>query len=176
MSKILYRTAVLSISMLALLSAELSLPPKLPPVTLSGENGGLTSGKAWSSASIKGKVYALFYVDPDEKDINQEMEQKLDAAAFPPSQFATIAVINMEATWLPNMLIAAMLKRKQEKYPDTIYVKDEHKILVKKWGLQDNSYNVLLFNQKGELLFAQAGTLKSPAIKKLLSLIRQHIE
>ena len=37
-----------------------------------GENGGnVADNSAWSSSNIKDNAYVLFYVDLDEKDINE---------------------------------------------------------------------------------------------------------
>ncbi len=43
------------------------VPPK---VELKDKLGGRLDGTPWSSHELKGKVHVIFYVDPDEKDIN----------------------------------------------------------------------------------------------------------
>jgi len=56
---------------------------------------------------VAGKVYVLFYVDPDEKDTNNEASDALDREKFPSEKFQTVGIINMAATWLPNFAISS---------------------------------------------------------------------
>lgn len=122
------------------------VPKKL---TLSGENGGLAhDGSVWSSSSIKDKVYVLFYVDPDEKDVNDEFFELLDAKEFNSTTVGRIAIVNLAATWKPNYIIEKLLSARQDVLPDTIFLKDKKSILVKEWGLADDASNVLIFSKK----------------------------
>ncbi|MEZ4741470.1 MAG: YtfJ family protein [Bdellovibrionota bacterium] len=147
----------------------------LPLVEIKGENGGKIDGSGWDSGSIKGKVYSLFYVDPDEKDANLSLEKALKDGGFDRAKYGSIAVINLAATWKPNFIIEKVLADKQEEYPDTIYVKDRAGMLVKSWSLKNDAYNVLLFDKEGKLLFKQAGTLDEEGIKKYITLIKANI-
>lgn len=96
---------------LAMISLPLLAQEKLPEVSLEGKEGGRLDGTKWSSSEIKGKVFAFFYVDPDEKDLNEHVGQALKAENFPENLYGSLAVINMDATWLPNWI----LKRLDEK-------------------------------------------------------------
>jgi len=149
---------------------------KPPRIILSGENGSLVTGEAWNSDSIKGKVYTLFYVDPDEKSMNEHVEDALKAANFPKDKFGSIAVINLDATWIPNVLIENTLEEKQKKFPKTIYVKDKKKVLVKKWSIKDNSYATIVFDQLGRVIFQHDGKMSDDDVKKLISTIRSQIK
>ena len=144
-------------------------------ITLDGKNGGVLSGGAWNSSSLADKVHVVFYVDPDEKDTNEPLADTLKAEAFDKSKFASVAIINLAATWKPNIIIEAVLKSKQEKFPDTIYVKDKNKVLVKEWDLKDDSSDILLFDKSGKLLYSYAGKLESEEIAKVLSLIKDNL-
>ena len=48
-------------------------------VILSGDHGGRVDGTPWNSEMIRGKVWAIFYVDPDRKDDNEPLEVALKA-------------------------------------------------------------------------------------------------
>ena len=149
---------------------------KLPkPINLKGEMGGILSGKPFSSDILKGKVHVLFYVDPDEKDLNEHVSTALKEKAFNRENYASVAIINMAATWLPNFAIASSLEAKQEKYPDTLYVKDLDSVLVKQWDLKDNSSNIVLFDKDGKVLFIKKGKLSNEETLELLSLIEDNI-
>jgi hypothetical protein len=148
------------------------IPPK---VELKEKLGGRLDGTPWSSAELQGKVYVLFYVDPDEKDTNNEASDALDREKFPSEKFQSVGIINMAATWLPNFAISSALKDKQKRYPKTIYVRDYKKVLVDAWKVADDSSNVLAFDKKGKLIFRKDGKLTAEEIQTLLKVIRDHL-
>ncbi|MEA1918303.1 MAG: YtfJ family protein [Campylobacterota bacterium] len=167
------KTLTLLLTPLMALALELGSVPL--HVSLEGDNGGRLDGMAWSSEMLKEKVYILFYVDPDEKDTNNDLSNALKAKAFDRSKFNSVAIINMAATWLPNFAIASSLEKKQEKFPHTIYVKDLNKILVEKWELEDDSSNVLLFDTSGNLIYKNSGKLDATEINTVIALIEKGI-
>lgn len=146
-----------------------------PPVTLSGKSGGRLDGTPWRSAELRGKVHVLFYVDPDEKDLNEPTAQAIKREKFPDAEFGSVAVINMAATWKPNWLISAILKRKQAKYPRTIYVRDNNKTLVNRWRLADNAYVITVFDRAGNVLFSQGGKFSDRQTRQVVELLRREI-
>jgi len=148
------------------------IPPK---VELKENLGGRLDGTPWSSAELQGKVYVLFYVDPDEKDTNNEASEALDREKFPSDKFQSVGIINMAATWLPNFAISSALKDKQKRYPETIYVRDYKKVLVNAWKITDDSSNVFAFDKKGKLIFRKDGKLTTEEIQMLIKAIRDHL-
>ncbi len=148
-----------------------------PTVQLSGEKGGRVDGTPWSSTEIKGKVYTLMYVDPDAKNMNIPTEKALKAQNFPKDRYGSIAIINMEATWKPNVIINKILKGKQKDYPDTIYVRDMDYYISKAWKLKKNgSYAVLCFDRDGKLIFLKDGKLSPTDTQDLITIIRKALE
>ena len=141
-------------------------------VTIDGKNGGLVTGGAWDSATLKDKVHVIFYVDPDEKDTNDAFANALKAANLDQTKYATVAIVNMAATWKPNVIIEALLESKQEKFPEATYVKDKKKVLVKEWGLKDDSSDILVLNQSGKVLYSYEGKLDAAEIDKVLALLK----
>lgn len=148
---------------------------QLPTVTLSDKNGGLVAGGSWSSEELKDKVHVMFYVDPDEKDLNDHVSDALKQEDFPKEKYGSVAVINMAATGIPNFLINRSLKSTQKKFPDTVYVKDMRKVLVEKWGVDDDNNDVLVFAPDGQLVFYQAGKLSDDDVKELIDTIKTHL-
>jgi uncharacterized protein len=144
-------------------------------VELKGDLGGRLDGSLWSSKELAGKVHVVFYVDPDEKDLNNDTSEALRLEDFPRDRYQTYAIINMDATWKPNIFISSALEEKQKKYPKAIYVKDLDKILVKEWDLADDNSDVLAFDKDGKLIFMKAGKLTPQDIKKLTGLIRENL-
>lgn len=149
--------------------AQAALPlGKIPPkIQLSQDAGGRIDGKPWLSSELSGKVHLLVYSSPGEKDLNNKATELIKKENYPKDQFASVAVVNMAASWLPNKLIESAIKSKQKSYPNTTYVKDLNKSLVKKWNLADNSNDIILFNQKGEVVFSVDGELNDQDIKNL---------
>ena len=144
-------------------------------LTINGEDGGRTDGKAWNSSSLKGKVHILFYVDPDKKDVNEALSKALKKRHFDRSKYASVAIINLAATWMPNIAIEAKLKSKQKEFPDTTYVKDKKKVLVKKWDLADDNSDVLIFDKSGKLIYKKFGKLSAKEISSVLELIEENL-
>ena len=156
--------------------AELQIGQVPQAVTLSGDMGGRLDGTAWNCNDLKGKVSVFFYVDPDEKDLNNEASEALKAEKFPLDRYQSFAVINMAATWLPNFAISSSLEEKQKQYPTTIYVRDYKKVLVKEWGLSDNNSDILVFDKNGNLIFRKDGKLGESDIKVLIKTIQDHLD
>jgi hypothetical protein len=148
------------------------IPPK---IELKEKLGGRLDGKPWSSEELRGKVHILFYVDPDEKDTNNDASDALDREKFPGDQFQSVGIINMAATWLPNFAISSALKDKQKRYPTTIYVRDYKKVLVNTWKIADDSSDVLAFDKNGGLIFRKDGKLTTEEIQRLIRVIRDHL-
>ncbi|MGD0919846.1 MAG: YtfJ family protein [Thermodesulfobacteriota bacterium] len=148
------------------------IPPK---VELKEKLGGRVDGKPWSSEELQGKVHVLFYVDPDEKDTNNDASEALDREKFPSDKYQSVGIINMAATWLPNFVISSSLKDKQRRYPKAIYVRDYKKVLVNAWKIADDSSDVLAFDKEGRLIFRKDGKLTAEEIQTLVKIIHEHL-
>ena len=144
-------------------------------VVLEGDQGNRVNGGSWSSDELVGAVHVLFYVDPDESDLNNAASDALKAEHFDKAQYRSVAIINMDATWLPNAVIQMRLESKQEEYPRTVYVRDNQKVLVEEWGLADDSSDIVLFDRDGTVLFSVDGQLSDMQIQELLGLIRKRM-
>jgi YtfJ family uncharacterized protein len=148
------------------------IPPK---VELRERLGGRLDGKPWSNEELQGKVHVLFYVDPDEKDTNNDASETLDREKFSSDKFQSVGIINMAATWLPNFAISSAIKDKQKRYPKTIYVRDYKRVLVSAWKIADDSSNVLAFDKHGKLIFRKDGKLTTEEIQTLIKVIHDRL-
>ena len=170
MKKILLGVLLLGVSVMAI---ELG---KIPTeITLSGDDGGKLDGSEWSSSMLKGKIYTVFYVDPDKKDVNNALADALKARNFDRKKVNSVAILNMAATWLPNVLIESKLKEKQKKFTDTLYVKDKKKVLVQKWKLADDNSDILIFDKNGKLIYKKFGKVSDAEIKSVIALIEGNL-
>ncbi len=170
MKKLLLLPLLLSLSLSAV-----ELGKALPIITLDKDKGGRVAGGAWSSSELTGKVHLLFYVDPDEGDTNDALSDAVKASEPDHDKFASVAIINMAATWKPNFAISSILKGKQEKFPDTIYAEDMDKHIIKAWDVKDDSNDVILLDKTGKVLYYHSGELDEKEIKKVLKLLKEYM-
>ena len=153
--------------------AELHVGSTPKTITLDDELGKLVDGGGpWKSDRFKGYVTILFYVDPDEADLNNAASEALKNANLPADQVRSVAVINMDATLLPNFLVQGKLEDKQEEYQNTLYVMDYQKVLVNEWGLGDNNNDVVIFDKQGKVLFSVDGQLNQTQIQEMLAAVK----
>ena len=156
----------------AMVLAELPIGEIPPKVVLKGELGGRLDGSQWSSEElVSGKVIVLFFVDPDESELNNHVSDSLKAENFPKAKYGSIGMANMAATWLPNFAINMKLKSKQEKHKTTVYVKDLDKTLVKKWGLSDDNSDVVVFGKDGSVLYSVDGKFTDAQVKEIIKVV-----
>ncbi len=170
-------TAALSIFFFTMPSlAKFKLNTPIGKITISGQDGGLVSNsKPWSTTSLKGKTTVLFYVDPDLSELTNDVSDALKREQFPKNSLHSVAIINASATWLPNFAIKSHLENKQEEFPSTVYVLDLKKVLVKKWGLEDENTVVLAISKTGKGLFKASGRLSNNQINQLINLLKKDI-
>jgi len=169
---------LLLISLLTTLSLNATVVVGEVPKTvlIEGEKGGLVDGGAWSSSTIKDSVFVMFYVDPDEKSVNEHFSTALKAKKYrTKGDYKSIAIVNLAATWKPNFVIEKILTSKQKEFPDTIYVKDKASVLVDAWGLENDASDILIFDKKGKLLFYKSGKMEDADMKKAFSLIEANL-
>jgi hypothetical protein len=170
MKKFLTTLIISSILLFGITTGE--VPPK---VVISGENGGYLDGSEWNSSMLKGKLYVLFYIDPDERETNSKFVNVLKDKNYDLNYFGSVTIINLAATWLPNIILESKLKDRQKQFPNTIYIKDKSKVLVREWDLKDNSSNVLIFDKSGKVIYSYSGKLSSSEITKVISLIDRNL-
>ena len=157
--------------------AELPIGGIPSKVVLKDDLGGRLDGTQWSSEElVSGKVIVLFYVDPDESELNNHASDALKAENYPKEKYGSIGMANMAATWLPNFAINMKLKSKQEQYKSTVYVKDLEKTLVKKWGLSDDNSDVVVFGKDGSVLYSVDGKFTDAQVKEIVKVVWDNLD
>ena len=170
--QILFVTLFLALNLNALTIGE---TPK--HLTIQGEDGGLVdNNQVWDSNTLHDNVFVMFYVDPDEKDVNEHYTQALKKFKKENDlHFQSIAIINLAATWKPNFIIEKILASKQKEFPDTIYVKDKKSLLVKEWDVKDDASDIIIFDKNGKVIFYKSGAMSQEDIKKSFTLIKENL-
>ncbi len=141
---------------------------KIPYVELVGDNGGYLDESKWKSTDMDAKANIVFYVDPDLKDLNDDFAKVLQKLHLSSQELKVFVIINMQASWIPNVLIDSVLESKQKKFPEAQYVKDNNGVLVKKWALKDDDYDVLVVDKKHKVLFSYIGEITPLLSKKII--------
>ena len=160
-----------------MLLAELPIGEIPAKIVLKGDLGGRIDGTQWSSEElVSEKVIVLFYVDPDESELNNHVSDALKAENYPKEKYGSIGMANMAATWLPNFAINMKLKSKQEKHKETVYVKDLDKTLVKKWGLSDDNSDVIVFGKDGRVLYSVDGKFTDAQVKEIVKVVWDNLD
>ena len=170
-------TMIFIILVPTMLLAELPIGEIPPKVVLKGDLGGRIDGTQWSSEElVSEKVIVLFYVDPDESELNNHVSDALKVENYPKEKYGSIGMANMAATWLPNFAINMKLKSKQEKHKETVYVKDLDKTLVKKWGLSDDNSDVIVFGKDGRVLYSVDGKFTDAQVKEIVKVVWDNLD
>jgi predicted transcriptional regulator len=157
--------------------AELPIGEIPPKVVLKDDLGGRLNGTQWSSEElVSGKVIVLFYVDPDESELNNHVSDALKAENYPKIKYGSIGMAILAATWLPNFAINMKLKSKQEQYKSTVYVKDLEKTLVTKWGLSDDNSDVVVFGKDGRVLYSVDGKFTDAQVKEIIKVVWDNLD
>lgn len=163
----------IALAFLSLNALQIGSP--LPQLTLSDDEGGMLDNSAFNSNDLRGKVHVIFYVDPDEKDVNNPLSEALKAEKFDKEHVASVAIINMAATWLPNFAIASSLTSKQEQYPDTLYVKDFVKKGVGIWAIADDASVIIITDKARKVIYLHQGKVPDDAIASVVTLIKAQL-
>ena len=148
MKKILF---LLTLSAVALFAAP-QIGDTLQTLSLAGDNGGNHDGSPWHwQENQQHKATLLLYVDPDERDtadqFNEQIKKFEKDMDF--EKFQIFMIINLNATWKPDSLIESLLSTRLKDYPHRAYIFDKESVLVQKWGLKDDAYNVLFLDKNG---------------------------
>lgn len=170
----------LKIIILGLLSAvvlhAVNVGEVLPEVTLQNNNGGDANDKPWSSKSLKGKVHVVLYMDPDERKKAMPFVDTLSGKNFDNNRYTTVAIINLAATWMPDIMLEKLMSKKQKEMKNTTFVFDKTKHLLKAWGLKDDASNIIVVDKNMKVLYKKSGKLSSVDMAKIMDIISKNIK
>ncbi len=161
MKSILISLIATSVSLMAL-----NIGQSLPPVTLSGKDGGYADGKTWHSKTLVGSTHLVIYMDPDKrKNIDPLMKVLRQKSS---RNVTTVAIVNLAATWMPNRVLISKLNKQKSKMKRTKYVFDKKRVLVSKWELPDESTSVIVVGASGKVLYHKSGKLTKSDVANIL--------
>lgn len=126
---------------------------------------------------FKGKVLYIAYVDPDEKDTNNHVEDALkkerDSGALDKTRYEGFGFANLKATNLPNFIIKALIKNKQEKTGAVVLLDYDYTIL-NLWGLKNDSSEIVVLDKERICRFKYSGKLPTEELAKMIRIIKEY--
>jgi uncharacterized protein len=173
MKKILSAVVVMLLcSVLNGFAVELKVGDKAPDFSLKD-----SMGKAFSlhSPEFQGKVMSIFYVDPDEKDLNAHVEDALlkDPGLERNVRYKGLGITNLKASKMPNFLIKSVVKSKQEKTGAVILLDDKYTIL-NLWGLKNDTSSLVILDKERICRYVYNGKLPPAEVGKVLKIIKEY--
>lgn len=156
------------------LAAELRVGDKAPDFKLKD-----SIGKEYTleDPRFKGKVLYVAYVDPDEKDTNNHVEDALkkerDSGGLDKTRYEGFGIVNLKASNLPNFIIKASIKSKQEKTGAAILLDYDYTIL-NLWGVKNESSDVVVLDKERVCRYVYNGKLPQEELMKMIRIIKEY--
>jgi predicted transcriptional regulator len=156
------------------LAAELKVGDKAPDFKLKDPTG---KEYLLDHPQFKGKVLYVAYVDPDEKDTNNHVEDALkkekDSGALDKTRYEGFGIVNLKASMMPNFLIKSAIKSKQEKTGALILL-DYDYTLLNLWGLKNDSSDVVVLDKERICRYVYNGKLPPEELTKMIQIIKEY--
>jgi predicted transcriptional regulator len=155
-------------------AAELKIGDKAPDFKLKD-----STGKEYSldDPRFKGKVLYVAYVDPDEKDTNNHVEDALkrerDSGGLDKARYEGFGIANLKATNLPNFIIKALIKSKQEK-TGAIVLLDYDYTILNLWGVKNDASDVVVLDKERICRYIYNGKLPPEELAKMIQTIKEY--
>jgi predicted transcriptional regulator len=132
-------------------------------------------GKEFTMATWTGKVMQINYVDPDESDLNDGVNDAVKKAKdvdkrISGDKFKGIGIVDCESTWKPNALIRTIAGNKAKKYETTILF-DYEATLQETWGLPEDNYTIVIVDKKRVCRAIYKGTVPASEYENIIKLI-----
>ena len=139
------------------------------------EGGNLDKTDFDYHEAVKGRIAVLFYVNPSKRNLNNEASEAIKKENFDIKHFASLAIIDKKSSWLPKYLIMSSLKKKQKKYPRTIYLMDVDRNMHEILDFEPRGNDVFIFDSKGNEIYRHLGKLDAEDILELVSTLKDEI-
>ncbi len=136
-----------------------------------------STGKAYSlhTPELEGKVLSIFYVDPDEKDLNHHVEEALlkDKGLERNVRYKGLGITNLKASKMPKFLIKSAIKDKQKKTGSLILLDADYMIL-NLWGLKNHTSSLVILDKDRICRYVHNGKLSLAETEKVLKIIKEY--
>jgi predicted transcriptional regulator len=132
-----------------------------------------SENKIFTMQKWAGKVLFINYVDPDEKEVNEHVNDAMKKASnndlLKLDLYKGIGIVDCDATWIPDSLIKSMAGKKAKKFK-TIILFDYDATLRKKWNLKEDASNIILLDKNRVCRAIYKDKVSAEDTKKLVEL------
>ncbi|MHB8138259.1 MAG: YtfJ family protein [Smithellaceae bacterium] len=159
-------------SVLNVFAAELKVGDKASDFSLKDSTG---TAYGLETPPYKGKVVSVFYVDPDEKDMNSHVEDAFikDPAIERNVKYKGLGIANLKDSKLPNFVIKAAVKSKQKK-TGAIVLLDPDYTLLNLWGLKNDTSNIVILDKNRICRYIYSGKLPAAEVQKAVNIVKEY--
>lgn len=128
----------------------------------------------FSMDSWKDKVLQINYVDPDDSDLNDGLNDYIDVACdankISRDKFKGFGIVDCKSSRMPDGLIRMVAGNKAKKY-DTTILFDYDGILQDKWGLPKDNYSVVIIDKQRICRAVYSGKINESEYETIAQLI-----
>lgn len=132
-------------------------------------------GKQFTMESWAGKVLQVNYVDPDESDLNDPLNDAVKKARevdnrISADKFKGFGIVDTKSTWKPNALIRTIAGNKAKKFNTTILF-DYKGILQTSWEMPKDNYTVVILDKARVCRAIYKGKIAESEYENIIKLI-----
>ncbi len=154
----------------SLLSGQLRVGDKAPEWMFQD-----AEGKQFTMAAWDGKILQVNYVDPDESELNEHVNEAIDKAVdidkiIERETFKGIGIADCASSWKPDFAIRMIGGAKAEKFETTVLF-DYNAELRKSWGLKEDSYNIIILDKERICRALYKGRVPDSEVDDIIQLI-----
>lgn len=128
----------------------------------------------FTMGSWKDKVLQINYVDPDNSDLNDGLNDYIDAACdakkISREKYKGFGIVDCNSSRMPDGLIRMAAGNKAKKY-DTTILFDYDGILQDKWGLPKDNYSVVIVDKQRICRAVYSGKISESEYENIAQLI-----
>lgn len=149
--------------------AQPKIGSSFPPIALYNAQGNTES-----IPELGKKVVAIFYTDPDAKDVINPISDTIKQKHYPTTQYLGMGVVNCKDTWMPNSAIKAGVRQKIKNEPQSVILLDPDYTLPKALDLPscNNACHIIITNRKGHIVGSYNITSQDQCKKEMTSILQ----
>src|SRR4030042_361790 len=136
-----------------------------------------SSGKIYTldSQEFQGRVISIFYIDPNKKNWNKNVETALlkDEELDKKNSYKGLLITNLKASKMPNLIMKRVIKKKQEN-TGLLLLLDKDYSIIKAWGLKNHSSDVVVLDKEKICRYKYSGKLPPEEVEKLINVIKEY--
>ncbi|MFZ4579410.1 MAG: YtfJ family protein [Myxococcota bacterium] len=130
-----------------------------------------------SIPDLGSKVLALFYTDPDVKELNEPFRDALKAANLDKTVYRGLGIVNMKDTWKPDFAIRKVIRDKIKKFKSVILTDPDY-ILRDAWKLGDCDERdvVIIVGKDSRVKYLKMGRVGAAEYATVIALIQEEMK